>query len=355
MKYGVYMKIHSAKLEAELLDTLPKLVPALQVTGTYIAPPGQSGARVMVEARTPSGRTRQLYLDVKSLAVPGRIRESLRQLKSQVPQSTGYPVLASNFLSPRVRSMCREEGVGYLDLAGNCLLQFDDCYVERVVDKNPRPHRGRPVSLFAPVSSRLLRAMLEQPQCHWSVKHLSQIADVSLGQTSNVSRRLIAEGYAVRDPDGVRLAQPGALLDAWRDVYPAASQLQAYYSFERDPQQLMARIAQEAQRHQWRYAVTSFGAASLVAPFVHGVGVVHVYVDTALAVEGWVHALDLRPVEAGPNVLVVVPYDPGVFYRTQTVHDVQLVGSIQLYLDLYSDPARGREQAEFLRKQVIGF
>lgn len=344
----------TTKLEAQIAKALPQMVPTLQVLGTYVAPQGQPGASLMIEARTPSGRTRQLYLDIKSLAVPSRIRERLRQLKSMVPRSSGYPVLASTFLSPRVRTMCREEGIGYLDLAGNCLLQLDDCYVERIVDRNPFPKRGRPASLFAPISSRLLRALLEEPRRPWTLKDLAAASDVSLGQASNVCRRLMADGYAARTAEGIKVAQPGALLDAWRDAYPASSAPHAYYSFEREPQRLMARIAAEARQRQWRYAVTSFSAASLIAPFVHGVGVVQAYVDP-LAVDDWVQALDLRPVEAGPNVLLVVPYDTGVFYRARTVQDVQLVGAIQLYLDLYSDPARGREQAEFLRQQVIGF
>jgi hypothetical protein len=101
--------------------------------------------------------------------------------------------------------------------------------------------------------------------------------------------------------------------------------------------------------------VTSSAAASLVAPFVQGVGTVQWYRAEEISVEDWVKALDLRPVDVGPNVILLKPYDRGVFYRTQTIDDIALVGNIQLYLDLYNDPARGREQAEFLRKEKLGF
>jgi hypothetical protein len=65
--------------------------------------------------------------------------------------------------------------------------------------------------------------------------------------------------------------------------------------------------------------------------------------------------LDLRPVESGPNVAMLVPRDPGVFYRAREVEGVTVVGPVQLYLDLGRDPARGREQAEFLREQVLKY
>lgn len=36
-----------------------------------------------------------------------------------------------------MREVLKEEGVGYLNLAGNFYLNWDDFYVEKIVDKNP--------------------------------------------------------------------------------------------------------------------------------------------------------------------------------------------------------------------------
>ena len=87
---------------------------------------------------------------------------------------------------------------------------------------------------------------------------------------------------------------------------------------------------------------------------MRGVGASHVYVDDD-AVDRWIKALDLRPAEEGANVVLRVPADPDVFYHPQRVHGVTLVGTIQLYLDLARDPGRGREQADFLRKERLEF
>ena len=346
-----------AQLAAELERALPQLLPSLKILET------KRDQRVRelpvdltVDVVTPHRRKRRLLVDVNRTAVPSRIRETARRFKEALRSPLdGYPVLASNFLSPRTREICREEGTGYLDLAGNCFLQFEDLYLERVVDKNPSPSRGRPPSLFAPVSSRILRVMLEAPERAWLVSELAAVARVSLGQASNVTRRLLDEEYAVKTARRLRLQQPGRLLEAWRDAETfARTAAHAYYSFETDPERRLARVAELAAQRRWRYAVTSFAAAERLAPFVHGIETVQWYVEDAV-LPAWIEALGLRPVEAGPNAVLLVPYDAGVFDCAQALNGLTLVGTVQLYLDLYGHPERGREQAEFLRQQKLKF
>jgi hypothetical protein len=200
-----------------------------------------------------------------------------------------------------------------------------------------------------------VRALLEEPGRAWTVVELVQATGVSLGQASNVTRRLLDEDYLLRDGRRLRLTQPARLLDAWQADYSLARhQRIAYYSFEQDPARVMARVAETAAAQHLRYAVTTWAGAWLVAPFVHGVSTVQWYIDEADQAR-WVEALELRLVEAGPNIELLIPNDPGVFYRTHTVTDVTVVGHVQLYMDLINDPARGREQAEFLRKEQLGF
>lgn len=348
----------SRDLEAAFAKELPSLLPGLRISNVR-QQLARAASRPDIEAdvTTPAGSKRRLVIDVKAALAPGRIREALRQLKSfSGGKANGYPMLASAFLTPKLREMCREEGVGYLDLAGNCFIQLDGLYVEKAVDKNPFPARGRPSSIFTPVSSRLLRALLEEPKRAWKLADLTATAQVSRGFTYKLVQRLVGEGYVRKEGSALRLAEPGKLLDDWRDQYDSnRSERFSYYSFERDPARLMKQIARQAQEKSRTYAVTSFSAASLVAPFVRGVGTVQWYVPDRPTVDSWIKALDLRPVEAGANAVVVLPYDVGVFYRTQKVDGITLVGNIQLYLDLYSDPTRGKEQAEFLRKEKVKF
>jgi len=334
-----------------ILSVLPKLMEPLAVARAR-----RDGPRLLVDVRSPSGRRRRLLIETRVAGAPGRVLEVLRQLTTASVHRAGYPMVASAFLSSRARELCRQAGVGYVDLAGNCSLRLRDFCLEKTVERNPFPRRGRPPSLFSPVSSRILRVVLAAPARLWQVSELARAAGVSLGQSSNVCRRLIDEAYAERFQRRVRLTQPGALLDAWREAdsrrEPAA---QAYYSFEQDPERLMARVSTVAAEKGLRYAVTSLAAASLVAPFVRGIGAVQWYIGEDASPHEWVGAMDLRPAEAGPNALLLAPHDPGVFVGTQTVNGITLVGNIQLYLDLWRSAGRGREQAEFLRQERITF
>ncbi len=329
-----------------------RLLPSLNVRRAYSIDDEKA---LIVEAASPAGRPITLRVEVRELLVPSRVREWLRQLKRH-PGRDVIRIAGTRFLSPRVREICREEGVGYLDLAGNCWLRSGEVYLERVVDHNPFPMRGRPPSLFSMASSRVVRAMLEEPQRGWGVAELARETGISVGQASNVCRRLLDEAYAQRTHRKIWLAQPAKLLEAWAEIYRLADHRQlVYYTFERDHGRLLARVADVGRTQQLRYAVTMFAAAGLVAPFVRGVGLVQWYIESEAALEGWVRALDLRPVESGPNVGLLIPADAGVFYRTRAVNGITLAGNVQLYMDLHNDPARGREQAEFLRKQVLPY
>lgn len=342
-------------IERELLRALPALLPQVKILRARRDPRAQAGsAELAVDILTPVRHRRRLIVSGQAAASPGRAREALLRLKAR--SAEGYPVFASTFLSPRLRAMCREEQVGYVDLAGNALLQLDDCYLEKVVERNPFPLRGRPSSLFTPVASRIARAMLEEPQRRWTVLELSEATGVSLGHVSNVTRRLLAESYLAKTRKRLALAAPALLLEAWQDRCdePAGAR-QAYYSFEREPERIMQALARVGRERRWRYAVTSFAAASLVAPFIRGVSTVQWYVDDEAAASRWARALDLRPAEAGPNALITVPRDPGVFYRAHAVQGIALVGNVQLYLDLLREPGRGAEQAAFLRQHRLTF
>jgi hypothetical protein len=59
--------------------------------------------------------------------------------------------------------------------------------------------------------------------------------------------------------------------------------------------------------------------------------------------------LDLTEADQGANLVLMWPYyKHSVFYDNQEIEGLRVVSDIQLYLDLYGYPVRGREQAEHL-------
>ena len=67
-------------------------------------------------------------------------------------------------------------------------------------------------------------------------------------------------------------------------------------------------------------------------------------------------ALGLRPAaEADAALHFLAPYDPGVFYGALEKGGLKVACLPQLYADLVHHERSGREQAEHLRREAMGY
>ena len=64
-------------------------------------------------------------------------------------------------------------------------------------------------------------------------------------------------------------------------------------------------------------------------------------------------SLNIKPVQSGANLMLVIPYDEGVFYNLKEIDNCCVAAPIQVFLDLRNMKNRGEEAAEFLFEQVI--
>ncbi len=340
----------------QLVDRLASLLPQVKIEELAIRGRFQD-ARFDLVARVRIGEVEKtLLIEVKSSGEPRYLRQVIAQFAGlDLSGANVYPLIAAPYVSPRGMAICRQHGVGCVDLMGNVYLAFDNVFIERVVGEKPESRERRIKNLFAPVSSRIVRAMLEEPGRAWKLTELAETTGASLGQTYKVSEKLVDEAFARKNrQEGLRLTEPAGLLGLWREAYDVkkTNEIHSFHSSERDPQRLMVEVPRVAEGIEGQYAFTLHAGASAIAPYVR-FGDVHFYIKGGVDV--WVDALDLHIVEFGGNVHLLRPYDEGVFYRLRTPEGMAVVGNIQLYLDLYHYPARGREQAEFLRDREIGF
>jgi len=338
------------------MSRLPALLPQLELE--EVTTDGQlQGRHADLVLRVRFGRVaKTLAVEVRSSGQPRYLQQAIGQLqRDDALSASTYPVIAAPYISPRGIAICRQHQVGCVDLMGNVYLAFDKVYIERTVEEKPEREKRRIKNLFAPVSSRIIRAMLEEPDRAWTLTELAESSNASLGQVYKVSEKLVDEALARKSRrDGLALIEPAGLLELWRNTYDvqATNETNSFHASERNPRRLMDQIARAAADLGEAYAFTIHAGASLVAPHVR-FSDVHFYIQGDL--QAWSQALDLHTVEFGGNVHLLQPYDEGVFYRPQRRDGITVVCNIQLYLDLYHYPARGREQAEFLRDQVIGF
>jgi hypothetical protein len=92
--------------------------------------------------------------------------------------------------------------------------------------------------------------------------------------------------------------------------------------------------------------------ASMVAAGIRGPAI-HCYLDGDPV--STARALSLRPAESEGNVYFLTPYDDGVFHGTIEKGGLRVVSLPQLYVDLFHYERRGRQQAEHLRREAMGY
>lgn len=297
---------------------------------------------------------RQLICEVKSVGEPRYLHQAISELKMAVADREGRtPTVIAPYISEEGRGLCRQAGVNYIDLTGNVLLRFDHVLIDKTSGGKPPSRKRAYPNVFAPRSSRVLRVFLENVGRAWTLAALAEESQVSVGLAHRVVGVLADKGYVDKKRGAISPLKPGELLDLWAEKHDVAlGDGQRYHSFQRTFPAFAEDLKSLAEREDLTYAFTLHAGASLVAPFVRFTDV-HFYcqADPEMLIEG----LDLRPVEAGGTIHVLKPYDRGVFYKAQERDGLSVVCNIQLYLDLINYPASGREQAQFLRQQKIGF
>lgn len=318
---------------------------------------GDRGIDFLVRIDTTGGR-HLLVCEVKSSGQPRNVRAALHQLRSYVAHlgEEATPVFIAPYVSPEARALCREDGVGYLDLHGNARIAFDGVFIERIVEGSPPAERRALKSLFKPKSAQMLRVLLRDPNRAWRVAELAEAAHVSLGHVSNVRAALLERDWAHVSESGLRLSEPDALLNAWRDEYrlPAGERLGFYTTLHGDAFEEAIRPALHTGEESGRVILASFSAARWLAPYGR-TGSQYFYAD-GIGLEKMKTHIKLLPTYKGENIVVILPKDNGLFLDVlEPIIGVFCTSAIQTYLDLTAAGERGREAAEHLRRERLAW
>ncbi|MFA6055083.1 MAG: type IV toxin-antitoxin system AbiEi family antitoxin [Thermodesulfovibrionales bacterium] len=343
------MKIESDKIEVKaekaLRDALEK-IPFLKVNSIERE---QDGVDLLLNLAL-GDKKQDLLVEVKNNGQPRLARDAVNQLiryRNTFPNA--YLIFMAPYISPQAAEICMKDGVGYLDFAGNCYLSFGQVYIEQTGKPNPFTTRRDLVSLFSPKSSRVLRVLLNNPGRVWKTQDLADEARVSLGQVANV-KKLILDREWITKQDGFSLTAPWMLLEEWANTYTyRKNEVRNYYSLKSIPE-IESDLAKVCREKGIEYALTGFSGAARFAPAVRYTrAMVYVY-NTR---ENMASLLNLKEVESGANVMLLGPYDEGVFYGMQVIEDIRIVSPLQIYLDLKGYKGRGEEAAEAILRDVI--
>lgn len=301
------------------------------------------------------GKAQTLAIEVKKNAQPRFARMAILQLRDFIRtlDKPAKPILASSYLSPEVRNICKQEDVGYIDLEGNTRIALDNIFIERTVPTRPAVDKRHLKSLFRPKSAQILRVLLRAPWIAWKVKDLALAADVSLGQVSNIRMALLEREWAIETPEGVILTEPNMLLDAWRNDYiRPTGQRVAFYTHRSAKEIESTSFYVEAPNETQHLARAAFSAAAWLAPY--GRVQTHYFYADFKGYDQLKERFDLSQVDRGENVVVTVLSDLGPLRDSvEAAPGILCTSPVQTYLDLYAMGERGREAAEHLREAKL--
>lgn len=344
------------KVQERLREVLSEVkaihLPQNQWVGREKGHSGEPGYDLKLRIEEPGGKDFWLCVEMKSQGHPQFAQNAVLQLKHSAEKRRDspkcYDIFAAPYISPEAARICREAGVGYLDLSGNCHLSFGAVHIH--IEGKPNQYKPKRAygSLFSPKASRVLRPLLYRPLQSWRVAQLKEEAGVSLGTVSTVRGELLKQAWAEETEQGLRVTKPDAVLDAWakEDNWQKRTTVREYSLLIKDQDEIADKIHRlvETQEH----AFTQWYAALLRRPYTV-TDVVTLYVS-AFPEEHFIQG-DLlgRRVDSGGSLRLVVPKDDGVFLGKQHFNGLPLVSDLQIYLDLIDAGMRGDEAANELR------
>ena len=323
------------------------------------------GADVVLAAQV-KGEPTLVVVQAKSSGFPRDVRDAVwrlehhaERLREQHPDATVVSLVAAPAISESARAFLRDRGVGYWDPGGSLYLNLPNAlyFLDR---PPPKPARRRLRAVYRGRAAQVLHALLLEPGRPWHGDELAAHARVSPYTVHHVFAFLEAQLWVEKEGRGPRavrvLRQPGALLDAWADAHSLALyRPHRYHRWARDPEQLLRAIGRALDEAGVEYALTRDAGARLVAPFVTVAERLAFLVADAPGLDHAAAAADLHPADDGDNIAFLATRDHWPLLFRRQIDGVWVASDVQLYLDLWVSPARGREQARHLRAERLGY
>src|SRR5215470_14138721 len=273
--------LKSAEVRRQVGQRLRELLPG--ATGWQESADSRIGSQTadLVSRFQLAGQEHTIVVEVSSLGQPRQIRASVTRLNEVRRELPGaHPVAAAAYIGPQSARILRNNGLGYVDLSGNCALAFGNVLIEKEGKRNVRPSTRPLRSLFAPRATRVVRVLLTDPGRAWRLEELAKAAGVSLGHSHNVVQRLADLAWVERDDrQRIRLMKPADLLESWCESYTyRENEITSYVVPEKVSRRFMAEVARVATAEGRRYAFTLNAGLSLVAPHLR-LPAVHCYLE----------------------------------------------------------------------------
>ncbi len=327
-------------------------------------------AQAILEAQAIARRLPEQIVPVAVVAagrIPASVAERLMQFAKRYAPEAGVGII---------------DAEGFRLFAGPGLEELDAKPIRPVASQNV-PHKRLP-DLFSDLNQWMLKIILGQqlPEHLISVprmrirnsSQLADVAQVSVMSASRLANQLANRGFLQEGEDQLRIVRIEELLDLWISANrEAAAEIPARWVIKGGPRQLRSALldyalprmsSPDVRRKRGgesiiklpppRCCLGLFGAAdALDVGFVRGVPP-QIYVERltldVLSRLGLLVGESNRP----PDVYIRIPADPESVFRASVLHEgIPVSDILQVWLDVSAHPARGREQADEIRRRVL--
>jgi len=213
--------------------------------------------------------------------------------------------------------------------------------------------------LLSDKASIIIRAMLSKPDQKWASRDFEKQFGVGHARTAAVLSGLRAKGFV----GGIRsgrlahsvLQNKEELIEEWLKRYTfERNEIYLYYSARENALNRLKRYF-DSKKEEHEYALTLHTGANLITNYVN-TPTLYCYLSAKKFQSASLdlrQALDLKELKRGGNFCLIKPYyKTAVFFNTRKIKGYNVVSDLQLYLDLYHFPQRGRDHAEYLLRTL---
>lgn len=336
-------------IQRDIDSELGDLFPGWDVVRAPRPAPDSGHSSVGVSLRDADAKV-NLMVEFTTIASRARLRDAASALvQRQAGEQGAIYVLASAFISPTNQQILREAGAPFFDFAGNAWIVHDRFHIDRRGFANPSKESRPARNPFSDKASLVLR-LLMSTQEHMGIRQIAEEAELTAGYVSKVAQELERRGYLHRKHEGIVLRHPTDLLQEWVYSYRKRRPTAGVNFFVpvQHADELIGRLSQARVAGSDDYVLTLHAGASLVDRYAD-FDTVDLYVRNLELADAIAAELGGRAVERGGNLSMRVPYyRVSAFFGKRRLGGLWVASDVQLYLDLYDYPVRGREQAEHL-------
>ena len=282
--------------------------------------------------------------------------ETAMALVANLLERQPAPMLMTEFVNPEVAALLREQGINYVDAAGNMFIKAEPLFVRQQGFKRKMPTH-RPERQFQVAGLKLLSFLLWEPKkVNATYRELGKQAEVSLGAIVPVFEDLAKDGFLRATKQGRQLVRLRELLERWALGYAGQLFPRIFLQTCRlVHNRTLENLAQSVRgRRDGQVLLGGEAAAGLVTGYLRpSRATIHL---PPLIVMSWMAEARLVPDPQG-NVDLVLRLGDGIQWKEPPamVGDIPTANPISIYGELLrlGHDARVRETANRIFEQFI--